>query len=96
MGVEKYGLIMRGLRKVAGETHGLEGFYSPEYLELFYDMATGDVWTEYHYSIGHNSWTEYHDPAIVNCGIICEKLSMQEIADMIAYCVEREKEDKSW
>lgn len=73
---------IKGLKKIAGESKHI-GKYDPEYLQLNYDKTTGEAWTDYHYSIGCNSWCEYHDKNIVNCGYITEQKTMIEIAEMI-------------
>lgn len=79
--VNTYGLKMTGIKTVAGESYNYG--HSGEYLELFYDCATGEVWTVYQYSLGQNSWTVYHDPSIIKIGNISRKVTMQEVADMI-------------
>lgn len=73
---------IKGLKKIAGESKHI-GKYDPEYLQLNYDKTTGEAWADYHYSIGGNSWTEYHDTNILNCGNIEEPATMKEIAEMI-------------
>lgn len=83
-----YGLRMHGLRKVAGETKSLSGPHSPEYLQLNYDRSTGDVWTDFFSSIGHNSWMEYRDENVLNCGSLSSPCTMQEIADAIHTAVQ--------
>ena len=72
-----------GLKKVAGETKSLEGYSSGKYLQLNYDKSTGNVWTDFFYSLGQNSWTEYHDSNIINCGNISEPMTMVQIREMI-------------
>lgn len=84
-----YGLKMSGLRKVAGETRSLSGPYSPEYLQLNYDRSTGEVWTDFFSSIGHNNWTQYQDENVLNCGNLCSPYTMQEIADAIHAAIQR-------
>lgn len=74
---------IKGLKKIAGASKSLTGYYSPEYLQLNFDRTTGEAWSDYHYSIGHNSRTEYHDNNIFNCGIITEPKTMKEVAEMI-------------
>ena len=86
-----YGLRMSGLRIVAGETKSLSGPYSPEYLQLSYDRSTGEVWTDFFVSIGHNDWAVYHDENVLNCGNLCSPYTMQEIADAIHAAVQRTK-----
>ena len=81
--VNTHGLMMTGLRKVAGETKDLSGYYSGQYLQLNYDISTGDVFTDYHCSLGQNWWTQYNDEAVINCRNISNPATMQDIADMI-------------
>ena len=81
--INKHGHKMVGLKTVSGETKWLGGYYSGEYLELFYALSTGRAWTKYQYSLGQNSWTEYNDSSIVRIGNISEPATMQEIADII-------------
>ena len=82
--INKHGYKMTGLKAAAGSTKDLTGFYSPEYVELFYDRSTGEVWTKYQYSLGQNSWTEYHSSDVLKIANISEPMTMQAIADMIA------------
>lgn len=84
-----YGLRMSGLRTVAGETKSLSGPYSPEYLQLNYDRSTGEVWTDFFFSVGHNDWAVYHDKNILNCGNLCSPHTMQEIADAIHAAIQQ-------
>ena len=74
---------IKGLKKIAGETKNLKGAYSPEYIEVFYDVNTHKAWSEYHYSIGKNEWTEYYDNNILNCGTISEPMNQKEIEEII-------------
>lgn len=83
-----YGLKMIGLKKVSGQTYDY-GYYSGEYVEIFYDTKTGEVWTKYQYSLGHNSWTQYHDPSIIKICNASGHLTMQAIADLIRDAVEK-------
>lgn len=76
-------LKVKGLKKIAGETKNLKGFYSCEYLQLNYNKKTGEAWTDYLCSLGQNSWKEYNDSDIINCGNISEKKTMEEIKEMI-------------
>jgi len=76
-----------GLRKIAGETKSLQGHYSSIYLQLNYDTSDGHAWTDQHCSLGHNSWTQYHDDTIINCGILTEPATMKEIEAMIERAV---------
>lgn len=81
--INTHGLKMIGLKKASGSTANY-GAYSPAYDEIFYDTKTGEVWTVYQCSIGHNSWTVYDDPNVIKiCNASCH-MTMQEIADAIA------------
>ena len=48
-------LKIKGIKKIAGESKGLEGYYSGHYLQLNYDKKTGEAWTDEHVSFGQNS-----------------------------------------
>lgn len=54
-----------------------------KYVELFFDRATGEVWTNYQYSLGQNSWTEYDKKDVVKVCNLSEPTTMQQIADRI-------------
>ena len=82
MTINKHGLNITGLKKASGATYNY-GAYSPEYVEVFYDTDTGEVWTVYQYSLGLNTWTEYHDPAVIKIGNYQRHATMQELADDI-------------
>lgn len=84
MKIDKHNLPMHGLRKASGETKDLAGYYSGHYVQISYDIQTGDVITDYHYSLGQNSWTKYHDANIITICNASEPMTMQEIADAIA------------
>lgn len=74
---------INGLRKASSETKGLTGYYSGHYVQISYDKSTGDILTDYHYNLGQNSWTQYHDPNII---IVCnasEPMTMKEIKQEI-------------
>lgn len=83
MKINTYNLIMKGLRKAAGETHGLNPC-DAGYLQISYDLSDGEVLTDYHYSLGQNSWSVYRDPNIIFVCNADRQLTMQEIADKIA------------
>jgi len=78
-----HGLTIKGLKKASSETEDY-GSYSGRYNEIFYDRATGEVWTVFQYSLQQNFWTEYHDPDIIKIGNTTSHLTMQQLADMIA------------
>lgn len=78
-----YGLKIKGLKKVSGETKSLRGYYSGEYMEVFYNTATREVWSNYQYSLGQNIWTVYDNPDIIKVGNICQPMTMQQLTDKI-------------
>ena len=54
------------------------------YLQINVDKSTGNVWSDLHCSIGQNSWNNYHDSNILNCGNISDKnITMVEIKAMV-------------
>lgn len=79
-----YGYKMQGIKRAASETKLLQGYYSGQYVQISYDCSTGEVLTNYHVSLGYNSWTQYHDPAIITVCFTGSPMTMQEIADKIA------------
>ena len=83
MAIDKHGLKMTGLKAAAGATRGLRGYHSGEYVELFYDRQTGEVWTVYQCSLGQNTWTEYRNQSVIKIGNISSQCSMQYLADLI-------------
>lgn len=80
--INKHGLKIDGLKKASGETANY-GAHSDLYDEIFYDRATGEVWTKFQCSLGQNSWTEYHDANVVKIGNTQQHMTMQQIADAI-------------
>lgn len=91
-----YSMKMTGLKAASGDTKGLSGYYSGEYVELFYDRSTGEVWTVYQCSLGQNWWTEYHDSEVIKIGNISSPKTMQELANLIHNRVEYVKEQREW
>lgn len=61
-----------GLKKAVGEYQraNKEGYYSPKYGYLMFDKATGELWTDEFYSLGHNEWKQYQSNSIINLGRI--------------------------
>lgn len=84
--INTHGLKMTGLKAASGNTRDY-GYYSPSYDEIFYDRSTGKVWTVYQYSLGHNSWTVYHDASVLKICDASNHMTMQQIADAIARAV---------
>lgn len=81
--VNTYGLKMTGLDEVAKESRGLNGPYDAGYLQINYDIKTGEVFSNFLYSLGENSWVRYHDKAIHVIGNVARPCSAQQLADMI-------------
>ncbi len=75
-------LNIKGLKKASGETQDY-GYYDGRYVEIFYDLSTGEVWTKFQCSLGQNSWTEYHDANIIKVCNATRHMTMQELADAI-------------
>lgn len=84
MKLNTHGYKMTGLRSVCSLTKGLRGYYSDQYVELFYDRATGEVWGNFQVSLGHNWYTVYDNADVIKCGNLCDSMTMQQIADVIA------------
>ncbi len=59
---------IKGIKKAIGDYQRANkgGYYSPHYGCLMFDKSTGEIWTDEFYSLGHNSWKEYHDDNIIN------------------------------
>ena len=85
--INRHGLILSGLRKAAGETKGLTGYYSGRYVQISYDTRNGAILTNYHYNLGQNSWTQYHNSDIITICNASSPMTMQQIADAIAEAV---------
>lgn len=79
--VNKHGLKMRGLKSASGDT---KSYGRGCYIQISYNTRTGEVLTDYHCSIGGNSWTEYRDGDITTICNTGRHMTMQEIADAIA------------
>lgn len=84
--INRYGKRLKYLRQVSRDTKDW-GYYSPEYCEVFYDKKTDELFTVYHYSIGCNEWTEFHNPDVIRVVVAHRHYSMQEIADMVDECL---------
>ena len=76
-------LKITGIKKVAGESKSLRGPYSSIYLQLNYDRETGEVWTDEFVDSNYSFRHIYHNENIINCGIICDPVRMNEIREMV-------------
>lgn len=81
-------LKIKGLKKIAGETKSLRGYYSGFYLQLNYNIETSEVWTDFLYSLGHNSWMQYHDRNIITICNLTSPMTTNEIRKIIEEEVE--------
>ena len=83
MEIKAYGrkINMETLSEASEYTRGL-GSRTGEYMEIFYDKSTGEVWGKYHWD--REEWTVYHDDDVIRVGITNRFASKQRIADMIA------------
>lgn len=72
-----------GIKRIAGDSKMLPGYYSGQYIQVNYDTADGRTWGDYHVSLGHNSWTQYHSPSVINVGNIYNPVTMAEVREMI-------------
>lgn len=87
MAINRHNLIIKGLKKASSATWNA-GYNSGWYFDIMYDRSTGQVWTDTHYSIGQNSWNEYHDSDIIRVLRCSTHITMQEIADEIYHWIQ--------
>lgn len=81
MKTNTHGMKMIGLKKTAGETKNAH----LGCVHVYYDRATGEVWGEFSASV--NSYTVYDDPRIIPVCTAQNRMTMQEIADIIRIAV---------
>lgn len=83
MEIKTYGrkINKETLANASNSTKGL-GSRTGEYVEIFYDKSTGDVWCKYHWD--REEWTVYHDDDVIKVGLANRFKTPQQIADMIA------------
>lgn len=67
-----------GVKAAVGEMASCNR-YDGTYLEVHYDMEEDEVYTHFHSSFGGNSWTEYHDPAVIPVGTYSSPVKMIEL-----------------
>lgn len=79
--LNKHNYKIVGLKKAVSEMPGENN--KGLYLQIDYNYITGKVLTNFHCSLGQNSWTEYHDNDIIRIGNYTNA-TMQQIADDIA------------
>ncbi len=89
--LDTHGLKIIGLKRASGATKDY-GPYDGRYNEIFYNRATGEVWTVFQYSLGQNSWSVYHDSNIIKIENTTRHMTMQDLADAISNVVTRRTE----
>lgn len=90
--INKHGLKIRNLKKVSGETSK----DSVGYTQISYDMATGELFADWHYGSSSNSWTEYHDADVITVCNTRRHMTMQDIADEVSRKVNEERYMQQW
>lgn len=82
--LNKHGLKMVGLKKAAGATAdwGYTGFTNA----LYYHRKDGTVICRH---LSQNSWVEWTDPNIICVALRADRMTMQQIADSIAYTLQQ-------
>lgn len=81
---------IKGLKKAVGDYRRLNkgGAFDPWYGYLMYDTSDGNLWTDEFYSIGHNTWKQYHSPTVVNIGKMMTQdgieINMKNVKEFIA------------
>ena len=89
--LNKHGYKMVGLKKAVSEMPGEN--YNGLYLEVHYDKSDGKILTNFHCSLGQNSWSEYHDKNIITIGNY-QSATMQTLADDIAEKIEMQEAEE--
>ena len=70
---------IQGIKNICTETKSLSPYDSRK-LQVFYCQDENKAWSEVH--VG-NSWSEYHDDSIIDCGFINEPQTQKEIIERI-------------
>ena len=83
MKLNTYGYKMFGLKKAAGATKNLLGYYHGLYIQLSYNPKTGKIGLGEHFDFSHRSRDIYIDPNYIDIANLYEPYTMQEIADLI-------------
>jgi hypothetical protein len=74
---------LKGIKNVVTEARNNLG-RNNLYLQINVDKTTGKVWSDLHCSIGQNSWTEYVDKDVLNCGNVSDpNVTMAEVKAMV-------------
>ena len=84
IGGKEYNVKSGLAREVRGADDGL-GSYSNTYVQINLDKDTGEIWGDFHCSIGRNSWTEYHEDNIVSLGMYADnKFQLEDLAEALS------------
>ena len=80
---------IKGLKRAVGDYKRVNNDpFSPWYGYLMFDTASGELWTDEFYSLGHNTWKEYHSNTIVNLGNLMARedigVSMKNVKEFIS------------
>ena len=89
--INTHGLTIKGLKAACGRTANWAPG-SGGYTEVFFDRATGEIWTVDQVSLGMNTWTQYDDPDIIKVCNTTTHMTMQQMADMVYQAVEARRE----
>ena len=84
----------KGVKAAVGEMRGCSR-YDGTYLEVHYDMEKDEVYTHFHASFGMNSWTEYHDPAVIAVGMYSSPVKMAELKEDILRAIALDEESRA-
>lgn len=90
----KYHGLLKALQQLPTRSRN-DGYY----IQLHYDIKEDRVYYNFHVSYGHNSYTRYDDPHIINIGALDERITLRAakvlIDDMVSaherdalHCVE--------
>lgn len=75
-------LNMESVREAA-KTTGWGDWRSGCYTEIFLDTNTGEVWAIEQISLGHSTWTVYHDPDVLKIGNFDTHVSVKTLVERI-------------
>lgn len=70
---------IKGIKNICSESKSLNPFDSRK-LQVFYSTDENKAWCDIH--VG-NSWSEYHDNKIIDCGFLNEPATQKEISERI-------------
>ena len=83
-----------GVKAAVGEMASCNR-YDGTYLEVHYDLEEDRVYTHFHCSLGMNSWTEYHDPAVIPVGMYSSSVKMAELKEDILRAIALDEESRA-